>query len=713
MGGHVTLRRKHERRRSRPATVALVGRELPGDENLSLRYLAGALTTAGHRVVIVPLDGPDSLGGAAKQLRDAEPDVVGLSMPDADVTIDALALVRYVRGHGYAGHITCGGPLATLVRHELLDRHPGIDSVVRHDGELPITLLAGAVAEGRRWTDIPGISTREGDGPPAKVADPTALLTRPMHANPLPRLLGVGTARLSASRGCPGRCPYCGPAALQREAIREARRDGLAREEWRDAGVGKTRHRHATDLAEEVSELYHRQGARFFQVVDENLLSGGAERAESWLRTLMAELSRLGVGKTAWCLQADPATLTPPMIDLLEQLGVIRISVGIEGLTLTQLRALGRWGEATDHLALLGDLARRGIVTSFNSLIVHPESTVGDIARELDALAALPPVHFDVLSMAVYPGTQAHQSLAREGRVTGGMLALAFEPREIAVKRFRAALIRLRLQAIGRYGVNTLAHDVAINVALARRLGLPGYTPSLECTLVSALERLNHVRVRALSTALELARTELDEDTREQAMLALIFALRRELASPSEQLQSVQRALEGSRGGPLSPSNLMFASAMATGFLLCLSSATACGGKTSSPSMRRGDTDASSYVAGGTGGGAGAGGGAGGGGGAGAGAGAIAGGGGDPSCDASNRGALWGAVHSAGCEVCVDNVAYGIALDASGRVVDVLSKTGGPVPDDVRRCYLAALSGQSFPCLSGNELWYECVMTLR
>lgn len=731
---------------TRPVTVALVGRELPGDENLSLRYLAGALSKAGHRPVIVPLGGPTSLTPAAALLEALRADIVGLSMPDADITIDALAFVLYLRSRGFRGHITCGGPLATLVRHELLDKHPGIDSVVRHDGELPLVELAHRVACGLPWSDIPGISTRSGDGPPARVADPTPLHTRPMHADPLPQLLGVGTARLSASRGCPGRCPYCGPAALQREAIKEAREAGLSRDEWLGAGVGKTRYRHYVDLAEEVADLYHHRGARFFQLVDENVLSGGEERASGWITGLMKELRRLGVGRTAWCLQADPATLTPKMIDLLEQLGAIRVSVGIEGLTLTQLRALGRWGETTDHLEILRTLSRRGMVTSFNSIIVHPETTAVDIERELSALSEVSDIHFDVLSMAVYPGTHAYESLKREGRLTGGMLAARFEPVEAAVTRFRAALIRLRLEGTGRYGVNTFAHDVAINVALARRLGLSSYESSLERMLASALVDMNRARVKALETALALARTELSDAERQSAMQALIRSFQRDLAPAAEQIARVQHRLQGTSGGPIAHSNLMFGSAIAAGFVLCLSTA-ACGGKMTdstggnfggaTPVLGSGGA-ASGGIGGGsvvgtggalagtggitahTGGTTGAGGTATGtGGSVGGSAGAPVS---DAGCDNAELNELSAAVDAQNCRGCDYTNAstnfpsyesYGVAIDATGHVVDVLDSTGAPVSEPIRTCYMQALSNQTFPCLAGENVWYECYILLR
>ncbi len=100
-------------------------------------------------------------------------------------------------------------------------------------------------------------------------------------------------------------------------------------------------------------------------------------------------------------------------------------------------------------------LVAHGFVATFNSLIVHPDATAEAIENELEALATLPPIHFDVLSMAVYPGTQSHRALHREGRVTGGMLAMRYEPKDVVINRFRAALIRIRLQVLGRYATNT------------------------------------------------------------------------------------------------------------------------------------------------------------------------------------------------------------------------------------------------------------------
>lgn len=54
-----------------------------------------------------------------------------------------------------------------------------------------------------------------------------------------------------------------------------------------------------------------------------------------------------------------------------------------------------------------------------------------------------------------------------------------------------------------------------------------------------------------------------------------------------------------------------------------------------------------------------------------------------------------------------------IMIDAAGRFVDVIGPNGETLPMEVRACYARALSGQTFPCLSGEKLWYECLALLQ
>ena len=681
----------------RQVTVALVGREEPGDENLALRYLASALERAGHAARIVPLSGPMTLLQAVNAVIELGPELVGVSLPDADSSIDGLAFVRLLRKIGYVGHVTCGGALATIGRQELLAKHPGIDSIVRHDGETPIILLAQRVAQALPADELPGVTTRSGDGQPALVTDSAAICLQPRHPSPLPRLLGLPVARMVASRGCPGRCSYCSPAAIQQQAVSEGLAAGHGLPELQAAGVGGTRRRAAPSVADEMAQLYHTNGARVFHMLDDNMLAGPPPAVEAWLAALIAALHARGVGKIALSMQAEPVTLTPRILDLLTELGVVRIAAGVEALTHEQLRALGRAGEPTAHRQLLMDLRRRGMVAVFNSLVVHPRASVEGISAELDALETLEGIHYDAFAMAIYPGTLAHHRLAEDACVTGGLLGLGYDIRDPVVSRFRALLIQLRLQAIRRYGINVFAHDVGLNVALARHFGLASYSEELEREYASLLREVNSVRLRAWRSALALAQLDLSLQQRTSAAASLIRTVREQLLPLWARLDQVQTKIETACPGSPRRSNLLVASALAAGVVLFVG-ASSCDSPPAdfAPTLGTGGTSAMHT------GGAGPTGGL-----------APFSTGTSPDagqdCATAQKSQAFNLVAQA-CGSVGTTCDYGIVIDAEGNATDIVAENGNQIPDSVRTCYLEALAAHKFPCLAGDTVINQCVI---
>src|SRR5450759_1743203 len=144
--------------------VVLVAHEPPNSEHLGIRLVAAGLAEAGFRPRVLPLATPSSLAAVVSETLAAQPFLVGVSISDPLVAPLLLAFVRLLRQRGFAGHITAGGALATLERGNLLAAHPAIDSVVRHAGEASIVELALALGEGRGLDDVPGLTTRLGEG---------------------------------------------------------------------------------------------------------------------------------------------------------------------------------------------------------------------------------------------------------------------------------------------------------------------------------------------------------------------------------------------------------------------------------------------------------------------------------------------------------------------------------------------------------------------
>ena len=331
--------------------VVLIAHEPPNSEHLGIRLVAAGLAEAGFHPRVLSLLTPSSLAAMVGETLAAQPFLVGVSISDAMVAPPLLAFVRLLRQSGFAGHITAGGALATLERTKLLAAHPAIDSVVRHAGEAVIVELAHALAEGRGLHEIPGLTTRLGDGRGNPHAFTPSRL-RPLRAHEPPTLIGIPKADIAASRGCAGRCAYCGVSALERDLDDERKLLGL------DAGSRRGRiQRPVDDLADEVAALYHDRSVRVVQLVDDNLLGPDPRAARAWLLRLEAALRQRHVGKMAWRLMAEPSVISDEVADAFARLGVLNVLVGIESLTPAGKAALGRPGR---HERRSGGLAPIG-----------------------------------------------------------------------------------------------------------------------------------------------------------------------------------------------------------------------------------------------------------------------------------------------------------------------------------------------------------------
>ncbi len=663
--------------------VALVGRERQGDENLALRYLAASLARAGHRPHIVPLHGPWSFAEARSRITKLDATLVGLSIPDGDIAIDSLAFARYLRTGGYTGHIVCGGPLATLVRNEILERHEEIDSVIRQEGETPIAMLASRIAAGESLEGIPGMTTRQGDGAPAIVDDPAGSELRPLREEALPAIQGIPVARMLASRGCPGRCRYCAPAALQQEALEEGIRAGTEREVLRKLGVGGLRRRAPLDVAGEMAELYLDRGARLFVLVDDNLLGGSQEDALRWLLSLRRHMHEHGIGHVALSMSMDPTDVSDEVLDLLLEMGLIRTLAGVESLTPGGLSSLGRRPRHERSIEVISRLRREGVIAAFNSLLVHPESTQESISAEIEALGPFVDMHLDTLSVSVHSGTRMWREMWHSGGLSGGYLSWRYECADPVAARFRALMIRLRIQGMGSYGVSVQAHDLALSLTLARHFGIGTHSRSMEQRVTQITADMNRHRLDSMAAALDLAATDMRVDERREAADWLVASFTKNMDAIGRKLQRIEERLEKSRESSGPRSNMFYRSSVTSTFVLCGTLAAGC-----YQVHQRTDADAVEVV--------------------------------DGPVDSTDAGCtdeefteeVLRVRELSGHCYCDEWEQYTLVIDDDGRILDVVTWSGDPIPSDIKACYMDALAGETFPCLGEHETYTLCYICL-
>lgn len=404
--------------------IALVGPEL--EENLSLRYLAAALRTAGFRVEIVAFNQPRDLPVVLRTIADAEeaPILVGISVAFQWRAVELLAVAMGLREAGYRGHVTIGGHFATFAAPDLLRDFPEIDSVCRHESEETIVELVAALAGGAAIEAIAGVSTRDAAGvvvagplrhPPALEA-----LRHPDRAGPPKQCFGHALAPLVSSRGCYADCSFCCIASWHEQTL-----------------PGKRyRVRPVEDVADEMVALKRDRGVEIFIFHDDNFFVPSKKKNIERFHGLADALEARAIGAFGIVVKARPNDADLEVFRVLrDRLHALRSYVGIEtdadqGLVTLQRRLASRQNHAA--IEVLRELDMFGC---FNMLIFDPDTTMPSLAANLDFMQQASDFPFNFCRTELYAGTPLLARMIGEGRATGDYLHHDYRLRTPEVQR--------------------------------------------------------------------------------------------------------------------------------------------------------------------------------------------------------------------------------------------------------------------------------------
>jgi hypothetical protein len=452
---------------TRPERLDLVlsGPLLEGVENHSLSVLLAAAQEQGEATAVVPFSGFRDVESAVDTVLRMAPRVFGVSIQSTESALASLVLTRALRLRGFRGHVVCGGHFATLNAPDILASPGGVDSVVRFAGQealCGILRLTRDIDSPREaWLALPGIVLRSPDGEilhgaPGRPVGSTGLRAAP-RTERLPRHLGIPAADLVTSHGCEAHCAYCCVAAMTR--IERA-----------ESGERQAYGRRATGgIADEVAEMWHRQGARVFNFMDDNLLPMDPGEAHGWIGELERDLHRRGVGRIAFSLQFRADVLSSEVADALVQLGLVRAYVGIDATSRSMLRTLGR--SAADGVGerALARLAERGVFAVCNALLIGPTVRFVDLRAETASLARLEGAPMHLLPIDVRAGTTYFERAASRGLLEGNFLYRTYRFEDKRTERVARVLLALPTRLEER-SVPVALYDVGYNLGIARRL---------------------------------------------------------------------------------------------------------------------------------------------------------------------------------------------------------------------------------------------------
>ena len=390
----------------RPQKVLLIG--FQDQDNLGLRYLMSTVNASGHEAFIMTYrSDPDKI---LQRISQAEPDVVGFSLIFQYMAPDFGKVIGALREAGVTAHFTMGGHYASFEPTEILKRIPGLDSIVRFDGEMTLVNLLNCLSSGSDWRALPGIAFRD-DAEEIRVA-PLAQVVEDLDLLPWPDRKSIDyeghpmpTASILGSRGCPWDCSFC--------SIRPF---------YEEQGGPLRRLRSPKAVVDEMIDLHRNRGVPIFLFHDDDFLAGG-RKAKEWAIEIADLIAKEGLaGEMAFKISCRSDEIHEDVVERLIAGGLTHVYMGVESGDEEGLINMSKRLKPEAHLRAGRILKSFGLSFDFGFMLVDPYSTFRSIRQNIEFLETFIGDGWTVAPfcrMLPYAGTPIKKRLESEGRLLG------------------------------------------------------------------------------------------------------------------------------------------------------------------------------------------------------------------------------------------------------------------------------------------------------
>lgn len=395
----------------RSQKILLIG--FQDQDNLGLRYLMSAVNESAHRAGIMSY-GSDP-GPILDLIRREKPDAIGFSLIFQYMASEFARVIAALREEGVTAHITMGGHYPSFEFERILETIPGLDSVVRFDGEVTLVELLDHLGAGADWRTIDGVAYRTDAGEVR-----TSSLRRPvadLDTLPPPDRESIdyeshpmATASILGSRGCPWNCSFC--------SIRPF---------YEVQGGELRRLRSPRAVADEMIGLHHERGVPLFLFQDDDFLATG-RRARRWAGEIADLIVEAGLaGKIAFKISCRSDEIREDTMERLVAGGLTHVYMGVESGEERGLLHMNKKLKPETHLEAGRILRKFDLSFDFGFMLLEPHSTLETVRANVDFLDEFIGDGWSVAPfcrMLPYAGTPIARQLEEEGRLLG----TPFEP---------------------------------------------------------------------------------------------------------------------------------------------------------------------------------------------------------------------------------------------------------------------------------------------
>jgi radical SAM superfamily enzyme YgiQ (UPF0313 family) len=373
--------------------VAIIAPPYPLEEApappLGVTYVAAAFERAGAEVRVFDYIVSRYTEEKLKAQLDAfRPDAVG----STSVTLNFPAAARIlcaVKEHNPEIVTMMGGPHVSFDAPGTLTTYPGIDLVVRGEGEETVAELTPALRDRKKWRDIPGLSFRENGavtetGTRPFIPDLDELPLPARHLLPLSRYRALGfPVSIITSRGCPYSCIFCQGRRMVGKKIRQ---------------------RTASRVVDEIEHVLS-YGIDRINVADDLFVSNKRK-----VRDVCEEIRRRGLTFT-WSAFARVNTVDPETLALMRENGCDSVSYGVESGNQEMLDRI-RKGITLEQVRKAVKMCTDAGMICHASFIAGLPGETPDTLRETEAFAQTLGAMYGYHILAPFPGTTVREEVA-------------------------------------------------------------------------------------------------------------------------------------------------------------------------------------------------------------------------------------------------------------------------------------------------------------
>ena len=149
-------------------------------------------------------------------------------------------------------------------------------------------------------------------------------------------------------------------------------------------------------------------------------------------------------------LEANPETVTPPLLDAWRAAGVNRLSLGVQSFRQGELQQLGRIHDAERARRAVADARAAGFDNlSLDLMMWLPGQTVAQWLESVHAAIALCPDHLSLYILELYPNAPLREHMARAGTSQA--------PDDDAAEMYESAMAALEGAGYRQYEISNVA----------------------------------------------------------------------------------------------------------------------------------------------------------------------------------------------------------------------------------------------------------------